>query len=198
MEPEEVYAGTRHVTIQVPLGKSASASIFLVKGDSPATRLLRLKMWHTPAAPGFLPRFHRLQAQLESWAEEDIDPPLAASVDATGCPSVLTVFRQGIPILDRVRSGRLDRYEAIARLTPLIALTERAHALGLVHGSIVPGKVLVDPDSGRARLLDFGLNPLLASTEIDGALRAADYVGFASVVRTLRELPPNSAPPRQP
>jgi len=198
MEPEEFYAGPRRVTIQVPLGKSSSASVFLVKGDSPATRLLRLKMWHTPAAPGFFPRFHRLQAQLESWAEEDIDPPLAASVDAIGCPSVLTVFRQGIPILDRVRSGRLDRYEAIARLTPLIALTERAHALGLVHGSIVPGNVLVDPDSGRARLLDFGLNPLLASTEIDGALRAADYVGFASVARTLRELPPNSGPPRQP
>src|SRR5262245_36554112 len=100
MEPEEAHAGTPHFTIQVPLGMSASASVFLVKGDSPATRLLRLKTWHKPAAPGFLSRFHRFQAQIESWAVEDIDPPLAARVDPAGCPSVLTVFRQGLPILD--------------------------------------------------------------------------------------------------
>ena len=78
---------------------------------------------------------------------------------------MLTEFRQGVPILDRVRSGRLDREEAVARLTPLIALITSAHARGLVHGSIVPGNVIVGPDSAPARLLDFGHATLMAPSD---------------------------------
>jgi hypothetical protein len=161
-EHEQLHARTRQLTIQVPLGETISSSVFLVKTEGPAPRLLRLKTWRRPAAAGFLTRFHRLQAQLDSWAFDDIDRPLAASIDATGCPSVLTEFRQGVPILDRVRSGRLGREEAVARLAPLIALTVSAHARGLVHGSIVPGNVIVGADCAPARLLDFGHATLIA------------------------------------
>jgi hypothetical protein len=114
------------------------------------------------------------------------------------CPSVLTEFRQGVPILERVRSGRLDREAAVALLTPLGALTRSAHARGLVHGSIVAGNVIVDVESGRARLLDFGLTPLMASTENYPALAAADLAGFEALARTLRALPGLTVPARQP
>jgi serine/threonine protein kinase len=197
-EHEEFRARTRQLTIQVPLGESTSSSVFLVKSGGPAPRLLRLKTWRRPAVAGFLARFHRLQAQLESWGVEDIDRPLAASVDASGCPSVLTVFRQGVPILDRVRSGRLDREEAVARLTPLIALMVSAHARGLAHGSIVPGNVIVGPDSAPARLLDFGHATLMAPSENDATLAVADLAGFAVLARGFRELPLHPAPTRRP
>jgi serine/threonine protein kinase len=191
-------AGSVHFTIQMPLGQSAAASVFLVKSEGQPTRLLRLKTWRRPAAAGFLDRFHRLQTELDSWGVEDVARPLAASLDATGCASVLTEFRQGVPILDRVSSGRLDREEAIALLAPLVAFAGKAHARGLVHGSIVAGNVIIDVESGRARLLDFGLTPLLASAEDRPALASADLAGFEALARTLRTLPHLTAPARRP
>ena len=196
VETDETHrGGTRHVTIQVPLGQSASASVFLVKGEGPALRLLRLKTWRRPAPAGFLSRFHQLQARLEEWASEGIVPLLAASVDATGCPSVLSEFRQGVPLLDSVRSGRLDPEDAIARLTPLIALTHSAHALGLVHGSIVPGNVIVQRDSASAYLLDFGLAPLFGVPVNEVAFASADLAGFAALTRMVQGAS-RSGPPR--
>jgi len=196
-EQGDLETRTRQVTIQVPLGETSSSAVFLVKTEGPVPRLLRLKTWRRPAVAGFLARFHHVQAQLDSWACADIERPLAASIDAAGCPSVLTVFRQGVPILDRVRSGRLDREEAVARLTPLIALIESAHARGLVHGSIVPGNVIVGADSAPARLLDFGHTILMAPSENDAAVALADLAGFAELARTLRELPMNPPPARR-
>ena len=178
--------GTRRVTIQLPLGRSPSASVFLVKAEGPPLRLLRLKTWSRPAPAGFLSRFHHLQARLQEWASEGVVPLLAASVDASGCPSVLSEFRQGVPLLDRVRSGRLDPEEAIACLTRLRELANSAHARGLVHGSIVPGNVIVQPDSASAYLLDFGLAPLFTSSDDDAGYASADLVGFAALSRMVR------------
>ena len=175
-------------TIQMPLGDSPFASVFLVRGNGPALRLLRLKTWKTPAPDGFLARFHELQARLEDWADPAIDPPLAAGVDVFGRPSVLTPFRQGVPILDAVRSGRLRSEDALACLTSLVALTRRAHARGLVHGSIVAGNVIVQPRSRTAWLLDFGFAPLFLPRGSEGAFASEDLAGFAALGDTLREL----------
>ena len=195
---EKHREGTRHLTIQMPLGESASAAVFLVKGGHPDLGFMRLKTWRMPAAPGFLARFQQLKEQLEGWDCEAIVPPLAASIDATGCPSVLSGFRQGVPILDRVKSGRLNPADACARLNPLIEVTHRAHARGLVHGSIVPGNVIIQQSSASACLLDFGLAPLFA-IPIPGsemAFASADLAGFAALTRTLRELPGPGPVPR--
>jgi serine/threonine protein kinase len=189
--------GPRYLTIQIPLGESASASVFLVKGEHPDLRFLRLKTWRRPAAPGFLARFQLLREQLEGWDCDAIVLPLAASLDATGRPSVLSGFRQGVPIVDRVKSGRLDPEDACARLTPLVELTHRAHARGLVHGSIVPGNVIIPPDSAAACLLDFGLAPLFAVPGSEAAFASGDLAGFDALARTLRELPASSAPLRR-
>ncbi len=180
--------------MQVPLGETASTSVFLVKCPGPPARLLRLKTWHRPAPAGFLERFHHLQAEIDSWAADGIDRLLAVRIDAAGRPSVLTEFRQGLPILDRVESGRLGRDRAIACLKPLIELTSAAHARGLVHGSIGPGNIIVNADSGTARLLDFGLTPLMSMPQNGAALAAADLGGFVTLARALKTLQINSDP----
>jgi tRNA A-37 threonylcarbamoyl transferase component Bud32 len=110
-------------------------------------------------------------------------------VDAAGCPSVLTEFRQGVPILDRVKSGRLDGGEALTRLDSLAAVIGRAHAHGLGHGSIVPGNLIVGPGAGEARLLDFGLTPLLAAEDDYATLVAADLAGLAAMAESLQRPP---------
>jgi len=179
---------TKRLTIQVPLGRGARADVYLVRRDGPSPRLLRLKTWHRAADVQFLSRFGQLQKELESWAARDVDRPLAASLDAAGCPSVLTEFRQGLPIVDRVRSGRLAAADAVALLKPIGALIAQAHARGLFHGSVVSGNVVVDAESGRARLLDFGLTGLMEPDEEPSVRASKDLAGIQALSDSLRLL----------
>jgi hypothetical protein len=181
---EHRRAETKTLTIQLPLGESESAAVFLVRQQGARPRLFRLKIWNRPAPSGFLARFEQLRTAVELWAEEQIDRPVAAALDAAGCPAVLTEFSRGVPILDCVRSGRLHPDDAVGLLKPLAALLAEAHARGLAHGSIVAGNVIVDPESGQARLLNFGLLALMAP-EHQLTLALADVSGLEALAHAL-------------
>ena len=181
LAPEHQDIGSPQLTIQVPLGRTVSTSVFLVKSDGPPFRLLRLKTWRRPAPPGFVAGFRALQQQLESWAPECLDRLVAVRIDKQGCPSVLSEFRLGMPILDRVRSGKLEPNDAIARLHQLAATIRKGHARGLAHGSLVPGNIILDAQSGRARLVDFGLTPLMNANQDTLTLAADDLARVAAL-----------------
>lgn len=174
--------------IQVPLGESQNASVFLVRDASPVPRLLRLKRWRTRAPAGFLDGFQRLKAQLEEWRPAAIVLPVAAGVDAEGCPSVLTDFRQGLPLLDSVRAGWLHRERASAGLRQLRETLDAAHARGLAHGSVVPGNVFAARPDGAPYLLDFGLTLLLSGPGAASERAAADREGLARIQAQLQRL----------
>ena len=195
-DEEKQAPGMPPLSVQVPLGRSGSSSVFLVRTEELVPRLLRLKMWHVRAPAGFLARFEELKKNLECWNHRGIAPPLAAGLDAAGCPSVLSEFRQGVPILDRVRSGALGREAAVTLLEPLVALTRAAHVRGLVHGSIVPGNVIVQPDAATACLLDFGLVRLLGHSAPEELSASADLTAWDALLRALRE--PPADPSRHP
>jgi serine/threonine protein kinase len=184
---EHEQAGGSDLMIHVPLGSSSSASVFLARNERTGW-LVRLKTWHTVAASDFLRRFQDLRSRVADLNEGAASPPLAASISTAGCPSVLSEFRQGTLLLDCVRQGRLAAAAAVASLEPLIAVTRKAHAAGLIHGSIVPGNVLFDPSSESSFLVDFGLTPLVRDEYPDGS---ADHAGFALLARRLRELSPH-------
>ena len=91
------------LTIQLPLGRTEAASVFLVTQATAPGRLLRLKVWRTPAALDFPDRFRRLRSQLDGWREPAIVAPLAAWLDDAGRPFVLSPFRRGVPVVDSLR-----------------------------------------------------------------------------------------------
>ena len=109
----------RDLIIQVPLGHGADTSVFLVRQEAPSPALLRLKVWRRPAPAAFLEGVAELTRILEELAEPVIVPPLAACLDATGCPAVLSAFRQGLPMLHAVQSGALTPAVALALLESL-------------------------------------------------------------------------------
>ena len=119
--------------------------------------------------------------------------PLAAWVDGKGRPFVLTEFRQGLPLLDCVATGRLSASGAHDALTGLAETIRAAHARGLSHGSIVPGNVLWRPN-GSIFVLDFGLAPCLALAEPPIAWPQSDLAGFASLEHSLVQLGRGPAP----
>jgi serine/threonine protein kinase len=179
-------AASRKLTICLPLGANARASVFLVRDEGMSPRLLRLKVWHHPSVPGFLDRFQELQARLEHWRGGPIAWPLAASVDSAGHPAVLSEFRQGVPLLDSLADRTTKAANAWMFMRPVVEAIRSAHAAGLVHGAIVPGNVLVQPGSGTTHLLDFGMAALLDPLAAQGAMLQADRDGLAALARATR------------
>ncbi len=57
-----------------------------------------------------------------------------------------------------------------------------------MHGSIVPGNVLVDPSGPSGYLLDFGLAGLMIDSTREAPSAATDEAGFVALERTFREL----------
>lgn len=176
------------LTIQVPLGEGEAASVFLVRDDSAAARLFRLKRWRTPAPVGFSEGFDRLKARLEAWRTPTIVLPVTAWLDETGCPSVVTDFRQGMPLLESVRTGWLPPERAGAGLRQLRETLDAAHARGLAHGSVVAGNVFSARPDGAPYLLDFGLAALLSGRSEASERSAADLEGLARIQLQLERL----------
>ena len=179
-------SNTRRVTICLPLGATARASVFLVREGAASPRLLRLKVWHAPAASGFLDRFDDLRRRLERWRGSPIALPLAASLDPAGCPAVLSEFRQGVPLLDAARAGSVKAGSAWSSLRPVVDVLLAAHEEGLAHGALVPGNVLLELGSGSTHVLDFGLAALLDPMSDPAALMLADRNGLAALSRAAR------------
>ena len=175
-------------TVLLPLGGNASSSVFLVKADDPAVRLLRLKTWHTPAPPDFMPRFERLQRQWSEWDPEALPGPLAARVDDSGRACVLSEFHQGLPILERVENGTLVSTKAVACLGTLLELTRKAHERGLVHGAIKSGNIIVCARTDRAYLLDFGHVALVGPEGHERPDASADVAGFDRLIHAVETL----------
>ena len=76
-------------TLEVPLGRSMQSSVFLVSGEWPWQRLLRLKQWTQPAATGFVSRFADLQSRLKDFDHPFIVRPVAAWLEPQVTPSGL-------------------------------------------------------------------------------------------------------------
>lgn len=181
----DIAVSSRRLTVHLPLGLTRSGSVFLVRQESPSAGLLRLKTWRRTAPSDYLDRFHVLRLAVAQADEPAVVAPLAASVDASGWPSVLTEFRRGVPILDAVRSGVLSSRAATQIAGPVHDLLHRMHARGLAHGAIVSGNVIVRPDLTAAYVMDFGLSALLQPRPSHAASFSEDEAAFTSLIEAL-------------
>ena len=134
-----------------------------------------------------MPRFQRLQHELSDWNDASVPGLVSAWVDETRHAWVLSEFSQGMPIMERIRSGRVDPTQAEACVGKLSAAIRAGHRRGLVHGSIGSGNLIVTDGCRAASWLDFGQVGLLAQ---DGSppTPAADIAALDTLRAAIRQL----------
>jgi serine/threonine protein kinase len=75
-----------------------------------------------------------------------------------GVPYFIMEYVAGPTLTELVRSkGSLPPGEAVGLIVQIADGLVAAHAAGLIHRDVKPSNILIDPDTGRAKITDFGL-----------------------------------------
>ncbi|MGZ8492755.1 MAG: protein kinase domain-containing protein, partial [Gemmatirosa sp.] len=113
-----------------------------------------------------------------------------AAGEAEGLLYFVMEYVPGESLRDRLaRDGRFDDGDALVALRDLARALGYAHAQGIVHRDVKPENVLLDRESGRAMLTDFGVAQAVAA-QAEGDAR---LTGLGIVLGSPRYMSPEQA-----
>ena len=105
----------------------------------------------------FVRRFHAEATAAASVAHPNVVPIYFSGEDA-GFHFFVMQYVDGESLAERLsRQGRLSTDEALKFVSQCLAGLQAAHARGLIHRDVKPGNILIERETGRAMLVDFGL-----------------------------------------
>jgi len=119
--------------------------------------------------PGFVALKVLLHAGREATVRFELERVVGAKLDDPGFVSVLDAgqhgghpyyvmeYCRGPTLGDKLRRGRLLPEEAAAIVADMSRTMARAHALDILHRDLKPANTILDAESGRPRITDFGL-----------------------------------------
>ncbi|TFG54017.1 MAG: serine/threonine protein kinase [Gemmatimonadales bacterium] len=146
-----------------PLGRGGMASVFLARERS-LNRLVALKVLDPMLGEGPLFRA-RFQREAETVAQ--LQHPNIVQIfrvgEADGLAFYAMAFVEGENLAERLkREGRLPSGEAVRICSEILAALSAAHRRGIIHRDIKPENVLIERESGRALVTDFGIARIVA------------------------------------
>ncbi len=153
-----------------PLGQGGMGAIFLAR-EPALKRLVAIKV----LAPSFAADNRaRVRFAREARAAAAISHPNVVRVYAVGetkrshLPYIVMQYVDG-PNLEewRLRRGRVGEREARRVIGEIAAALSAAHERDLVHRDVKPSNVLIEAETGRAFVADFGVSAALATTQTD-------------------------------
>ncbi|MCB9685950.1 MAG: serine/threonine protein kinase [Alphaproteobacteria bacterium] len=163
------------------LGRGGMGVVYEARQAFPARRVA-LKTLH--------PLRHGEAARAQFLREVDIlarvlhpgIPQVYGAFDADGAPVLVMELVEGDPLPKAAAGRSLD--ERLAWMVQVADAVAHAHHRGVVHRDIKPGNVLVERESGRVKVLDFGIAALDDETARSGgtlAYVAPEQLGDAPV-----------------
>jgi formylglycine-generating enzyme required for sulfatase activity len=146
------------------LGAGGFATVFLVR-DLALGRALAVKVLSPDViqTPRMLERFRREAATVAQLSHPNI-VPLHYVGGGDDLFYLVMAYVDGGSLAERLaRDGRLPAVDAVRVLGEVAAALALAHRRGVLHRDIKPENILLDGDSGRAMLTDFGIARLEGS-----------------------------------
>lgn len=138
------------------LGRGGMGGVYLAR-DVALHRLVALKVLRPEAGPDERERFRR-EARLAAQLSHPGIVPVHAYDESPRLAWLVMQYVAGESLADRLRARkRLAPDETRRILHDLAAALDHAHRHGVVHRDLKPENVLLERESGRALLADFGV-----------------------------------------
>lgn len=175
------------------LGRGGMAAVYLAR-EHALKRLVAVKVLDRSLAesPGFRARFER-EASTAAQLQHPNIVPIYRVGELGGVPFFTMAYVEGENLADRLRHrGRFPLDEATAITRQIAAALGAAHRRGIVHRDVKPHNVLIDRESGRVMVTDFGIARI---SEV-GPLAGSDpdsVTGAGIVMGTPRYMSPEQA-----
>jgi len=161
----EQTLGDRYEIIR-PLGSGGMGAVFLAR-ERALDRLVAIKVLRpdlAEAAEG-RERFRR-EARIAAHLVHPGILPLHTFGESSGIWYFVMGYVRGQSLSDRLRlESRLSASDARRILSELADALDWAHRHGVVHRDIKPSNILIDDESGRAILADFGISKLTGGSD---------------------------------
>lgn len=152
-----------------PLGKDRRAQVFLAR-EQTLGRLVEIKVLgpeHTEDDTARA-RFEREARAVAALAHPNVVQLHRYGTLSNELPYLVIQHVQGRTLEEALKArGSFDADSARALLGEIASALEAAHRHGIVHRDVRPGTILLDEDTGRALLGDFGVAGILESARDD-------------------------------
>jgi tetratricopeptide (TPR) repeat protein/tRNA A-37 threonylcarbamoyl transferase component Bud32 len=149
--------------VQAELGRGGMGIVFRAYHDAlrrtVALKLLRPELADTRARARLV-----REAQITAQFQHDHVVTIHAVVDPPNAlPYLVMEYLAGPTISALIRAQqRLESRQAVALAVQVADGLAAAHEAGLVHRDIKPSNIMLDPTTGRAKIMDFGLARIVA------------------------------------
>jgi serine/threonine protein kinase len=146
-----------------PLGVGKMARVYLAR-ERELERVVAVKVLRPELASDETARlrFEREARSAASLAHPNVVAVYRFGRLASGTPYLVMSYVQGRTLADRLKAdGALAEREGRALVAQLASALAAAHRKGIVHRDVRPANVLLEDESGRMLLSDFGIAALL-------------------------------------
>ena len=167
------------------LGRGGMGAVYLAR-DLTLDREVAIKVVNTVAdSPELKDRFRREARTAAKLSHANI-VPLYSFGEVEGMPYFVMGYVRGESLGARLRrDGKLEEVEARRILADIADALDHAHRQGVIHRDVKPDNVLLEDDSGRALLTDFGVAKAIGHGET--------LTRFASAIGTPHFMSPEQA-----
>ncbi len=142
-----------------PIGSGRTSHVFLAR-ESALKRLVAVKVLRPEVGENetVRARFEREARSLAGISHPQVPAVYRVGRLDSGLPYMIEKYIEGRTLRDRLEAtGPIKADEARGVLADIAAALAGSHAQGVIHRDVRPGNVMMERDTGRAFLTDFGL-----------------------------------------